>query len=497
MADAARILLVDDTDPQRYALGRVLRGGGYDVLEASSGEEALQKAKQRPDLILLDVGLPDINGYEVCQRIKSDPDTRSIPVLQMSASYVSARHRVLGLEGGADGYLTPPLDGPELLANVRAMLRLRAAEERASEQAAEIEAARAELHAVMHSMAEGLVRMDSEGRVCYVNNATEQLLGYSAQDLRGQGFHDFVHPDNRDCDGTACPIAEFSLAEQGPREMIFYRKDGSRVIVEYTASPYVVAANVEGIVLSFRDIGERKRSEEALRTTEKLASTGRMAATIAHEINNPLEAITNLVYLIGVSPSLDADTRKYVDMAQAELARVTHISKLTLGFYRQSSRLADFNLADVTEGVLGLLERKLATAQITVEPRYGPTSKICGYAGEIRQVISNLVLNALEAVGSKGKIYLHIFESRDWRSGLRGMRFVILDSGPGIAPSKLGSIFEPFFTTKQEKGTGLGLWVSNGIVRKHGGHMKVRSAQGARHGTCFSIFLPLRHLQQN
>jgi len=127
LQESATILLVDDTDAQRYALSRVLRSGGFKVEEAASGEEAMQKLAVRPDLILLDVGLPDVDGYEVCRRIKSNPATRSIPVLQMSASYVSSRHRVMGLEGGADGYLTPPLEGPELLANVKAMLRLRAA----------------------------------------------------------------------------------------------------------------------------------------------------------------------------------------------------------------------------------------------------------------------------------------------------------------------------------------------------------------------------------
>lgn len=497
MPESATILLVDDTDAQRYALGRVLRGGGYKVIEAGTAEEALQQVKQQPDLVLLDVGLPGMNGYEVCQRIKSDPATQSIPVLQMSASYVSSRHRVLGLEGGADGYLTPPLDGPELLANVRAMLRLRAAEERASEQAGEIEAARAELHAVMQSMAEGLVRMDRKGRICYVNSATERLLGYSAETLQGKPLHDFVHREDRGCVGEHCPMAQLSQEVLGSHESVFVRRDGVPLTVEYTASSYFVSGEVEGVVISFRDVGDRKRSEEALRITEKLANTGRMAATIAHEINNPLEAITNLVYLISVSPNLDADTRKYVDLAQQELARVTHISKQTLGFYRQSNLLAEFSLVEVTEGVLALLERKLVSAQIEVQRRFDDRTPVRGYGGEMRQVISNLILNAMEAVGSEGTICLHIYKSRDWRSGQEGVRFVILDSGAGIPSAKLGSIFEPFFTTKQEKGTGLGLWVSNGIVHKHGGYMRVRSWQGARrHGTCFSIFLPLVHSPQ-
>lgn len=487
------ILLVDDTDAQRYALGRVLRAGGYQVAEASSGREALEKVAACPDLVLLDVGLPDMDGYEVCRMIKSDPVTRSIPVLQMSASYISSRHRVMGLEGGADGYLTPPLDGPELLANVKAMLRLRAAEERAHQQSTEIDAARAELHAVLQSLAEGLVRMDRSGCVQYVNSAAERILGYSGEVLQGKAFHEFVHHDHAVCDGPVCPISAGSFPT-GTHESVFMDSDGMPLAIEFTASPYIVHGEVQGVVVSFRDIGDRKRSEEALRMTEKLANTGRMAATIAHEINNPLEAITNLVYLINVSPNLDADTRRYVEMAQAELARVTHISKQTLGFYRQSSIVAEFSLADVAEGVLSLMDRKLKLAQIEVVRRYESKMMLRGYAGEMRQVISNLILNAMEAVSSKGKIYLHIRRDRNWRSGVDGVRFTIHDTGPGIAPSKMDMIFEPFFTTKQEKGTGLGLWVSNGIVHKHGGYMRVRSSQHAqRHGTCFSLFLPVNH----
>jgi PAS domain S-box-containing protein len=491
LLDSATILLVDDTDAQRYALSRVLRSGGYEVIEATSAEEALERVKQHPDLVLLDVGLPGMSGYEVCQRIKSDPDTRSIPVLQMSASYVSSRHRVHGLEGGADGYLTPPLDGPELLANVRAMLRLRHAEEQAAAQTAEVEAARAELHAVVHSIAEGLFRLDPTGHIGYANSASERLLGYSKEMLDGRNFHELVHRDKRGCTGAKCPASDQPV--EGTRESTFVRRDGTPIAVEYTASPYVVSGEVEGVVISFRDIGERKRSEEALRITEKLANTGRMAATIAHEINNPLEAITNLVYLISVAPELEDDTRRYVDMAQSELSRVTHISKQTLGFYRQSNLLADVSLGEVAEGVLALLERKLASAHIAIVKRFDTHALVRGYAGELRQVISNLILNAIEAVGKEGRIYLHIFESKDWRSDQPGVRVAILDTGSGIPESKKNSIFEPFFTTKQERGTGLGLWVSNGIVHKHGGFMRVRSNQDPkRHGTCFSIFFPHR-----
>ncbi|HEY3928100.1 MAG TPA: ATP-binding protein [Candidatus Koribacter sp.] len=493
MPEPATILLVDDTDAQRYALSRLLRGGGYNVVEAASGEEALDRVGQLPDLVLLDVGLPGINGYEVCQRIKANPLTRSIPVLQMSASYVSSHHNVIGFEGGADGYLTPPLEGPELLANVKALLRLRAAEERIARQAGEVEATRAELHAVLQSVAEGLVHVDPNGCTRYTNSAAERLLGYDGMDIRGKSFHDFVHRDQRGCPGRTCALARLTAESVGAHESVFVRKDGTPMTVEFSVSPYLVNGVVEGVVLSFRDIGERKRAEEALRITEKLANTGRMAATIAHEINNPLEAITNLVYLLSVAPELEDDTRRYVDMAQAELARVTHISKQTLGFYRQSHLVAEFSLGEVADSVLTLLERKLSSGHIEVERRYESDAKVRGYAGELRQVISNLILNAMEAVVANGKISVHIYDSHDWRSDQPGVRFVVCDTGSGIPKSKMNSIFEPFFTTKQERGTGLGLWVTNGIVHKHGGYMRVHSSQDPKHhGTCFSVFLPNR-----
>jgi signal transduction histidine kinase len=316
-------------------------------------------------------------------------------------------------------------------------------------------------------------------------------LGYPGEVLQGKNFHEVVHHDPTVCDGPVCPISAASFPT-GTHESVFMRMDGVPLAIEFTASPYIVHGEVRGVVLSFRDIGERKRSEEALRMTEKLANTGRMAATIAHEINNPLEAITNLIYLIGVSPNLDADTRRYVDMAQAELGRVTHISKQTLGFYRQSSTVAEFSLADVAEGVLSVMDRKLKAAQIEVVRRYRSKVMLRGYAGEMRQVVSNLILNAMEAVGSKGKIYIHIRRSRNWRSGAEGVRFSIHDTGPGISDGKLGMIFEPFFTTKKEVGTGLGLWVCKNIVEQHHGSIRVKSSTvPGKSWTAFSVFLPL------
>jgi signal transduction histidine kinase len=243
------------------------------------------------------------------------------------------------------------------------------------------------------------------------------------------------------------------------------------------------------------DITVRRLAEEALRASEKLAATGRLAASIAHEINNPLASVTNILYLLGRNRSLDNDARKYVTLAESELTRVTHITRQTLAFYRESTRPAPVSLAQVLDEVLGLYARNISERQVTVERQYEFTDAIYGFAGELRQVVSNLLLNAIEAVPLGGQVRIHLYRTRDLiRDEGEGVNVVIADNGAGITPELRQRIFEPFFSTKGEKGTGLGLWVSLGIVEKHGGRIRVRSSVRPEHcGTVFSVFLPMDH----
>jgi two-component system, NtrC family, sensor kinase len=494
----AVILLVDDTEAQRYAVARMLRKVGHRVLEASSGKEARHAiTAERPDLVILDVNLPDENGFDICRDLKNTAETATLPVLQVSATFVAVNDRVHGLEGGADAYLTPPLDTTELLATVHALLRMRRAEERARREALEAEHARAELSAVLASLAEGLVQLDTSGRIVYLNPAGSRMLGRQGPQELGVSLHDLVHGHRSGeilCEPN-CPFKGGFGSEPRSAETTFARPDGSSMMVEYTSAPLIEEGRVTGTVVSFRDITERRRTEEALRVTEKLASTGRMAATIAHEINNPLEAVTNLLYLIGHHPSLDDAVRKYTVMAEQELGRVTHITRQTLGFYRRSEFPTTISLTDVLESVLSIYARKMESGEITIIRKYRYEEAVQGFAGEIRQVFSNLLINAIEAVGQKGRILIHLSSWRDWRRGgeLCGVKVSIADNGPGINAEKRAHIFEPFFTTKGEKGTGLGLWVTQGIVRKHGGFIRVKSTSGGNMtGTCFTVFLPSR-----
>ena len=244
------------------------------------------------------------------------------------------------------------------------------------------------------------------------------------------------------------------------------------------------------------DLSEQKRSEELLRRTEKLAATGRLAASIAHEINNPLEAITNCMYLLQ-SCNLPEDAKLYLGMAQQELARVAQITTQTLRFYRQSTRATETDVAELLETVLTLYEARLRNNNIAVARDYRPVPLIRAFAGEIRQVFANLVGNALDAMagdeGDRGaRLLLRLRPTRDWQTGVPSVSILVSDTGIGMGADTLRRIYEPFFSTKGITGTGLGLWVTRGIVAKHQGTVRVRSSQHAPSGTVFRVVLPSR-----
>ncbi len=247
----------------------------------------------------------------------------------------------------------------------------------------------------------------------------------------------------------------------------------------------------DGVAVSFSDITERKRAEAALRLNEKLAATGRLAASIAHEINNPMSSVTNLLYLLDTHAGLDPKAHQYVTMARQELSRVSHIVKQMLGFYRESPKPVPVNLCEVVDNVLDLFRHKLAAAGVSATTELSCQTEVQAFPGEMRQVFTNLVGNAIEAVGPGGKLHVRVSASRDWRDGRPGIRVLVADNGPGIRPEHRAHLFEPFFTTKGEKGTGLGLWVTYSIVRKHNGLIRVRSSiRPGRSGTAFTVFIP-------
>ncbi|MEK6396883.1 MAG: ATP-binding protein, partial [Terriglobus sp.] len=240
-----------------------------------------------------------------------------------------------------------------------------------------------------------------------------------------------------------------------------------------------------GIVGS--EITERLQAEETLRRTEKLAAAGRLAASVAHEINNPLESVTNLLYILRNHQPMYPAAISFISMAQEELARVAQVTQQTLRFYRQSVSRSRTDLNEVVDSVLALYRPRLQRANIVVSrTSRGDASLLC-FAGEMRQLLANLIANALDAMSGGGTLSVRIHRVA---YPAAGVVLTVADTGHGMSQETVRKIFEAFFTTKQATGTGLGLWVSEEIIRKHNGTVHIRTREGERSGTCFRIFFP-------
>ncbi|HVP65300.1 MAG TPA: ATP-binding protein [candidate division Zixibacteria bacterium] len=280
-------------------------------------------------------------------------------------------------------------------------------------------------------------------------------------------------------------------AEIRDDELEVIRPDGQRIVLYGNSIPlFDKDGDTRGSVAAYMNITSRKQAQDALRTSEKLATAGRMASSLAHEINNPLAAITNLLYLIAQDKTVGESSRRYLEMAMTELTRVSHITRNMLAFYRESLSPVRCSMAEVAASVLELYESKIRSARVRTIMELQDSAVVEGFPGELRQVISNLVVNAVEAMPHGGILRLRTRSYTD-SDGMRWAQLLLADNGSGILPEHRSKIFEPFFTTKGEKGTGLGLWVTRDIVEKHGGRIEVRTRIGSIHGTCFRVMLPL------
>jgi PAS domain S-box-containing protein len=323
----------------------------------------------------------------------------------------------------------------------------------------------------------------------YVNERWRSFTGvalHSGQSRQPFGGVELIHPEDRE---RTLQMFFNALSTKRPYEVEhrMRRADGSYRWVLARAQPLLDAmGEVAHWFGTSTDIHERKAAENLLLRTEKLAAAGRLAATVAHEINNPLEAVGNLIYLALHEPEMPSVPRGYLRMANDELRRVGHIVSQTLGFYRDAGTPQPIDLAALVKDVLSLYERKLDARQIRVT-RSMESATVEGVAGELRQVVANLLSNALDAMEPFGVLAIEVRSQRDQ------VRLSVSDTGHGIAKPLLEQIFEPFFTTKKDLGTGLGLWVSKGIVEKHQGRLDVMSSQEKEdHGTAFVMTLPRR-----
>jgi two-component system, NtrC family, sensor kinase len=466
------ILVVDDRPANRYSSVHALTRAGFRVTEAATGKEALELAKQVPAAILLDVKLPDILGYEVCRRIKSNPRTSHIPVLQLSAAFADNESRVYALESGADAYLTQPVEANVLVATVRSLVKLHEAESLAK-------IASKQWQATFDALGEGVAIVDPVGIVQRCNRAITELLRRSYTEIEGHDLTQLLQE-----------TIQFHLPEEsavGPLEVLA----GSQWF-RLNLEPVYLDEEIISRILILADITHQKLAEHAALLNERLAATGRMAHTIAHEINNPLEAITNLLYLLRGPVAESREGAAYLASAEREVQRVSRITRQILSFHREAAAPLVVDLAELMEDVLALNNREVVDKNLQVIKEWQEPVKIQAFPAQLRQVFSNLVRNAIEASHRYAKIRIKISKCTLYREPREpGARVTISDDGVGIQPENLHKIFDAFFTTKELKGSGIGLWLSATIVQEHRGQIQLRSStKPGRSGTCLSVILP-------
>jgi PAS domain S-box-containing protein len=345
---------------------------------------------------------------------------------------------------------------------------------------------RSRLAAIVDSSDDAIISKDLNGIVTSWNAGATHLFGYRPEEIVGKSILTIIPPELQS-EEPAILASLRNGKKIDHHETVRLHKDGTRVHVSLTISPVRDSTGrIVGASKIARDIGERLRMQEAMIQSEKLAATGRMAAAIAHEINNPLEAVTNLAYLVSLDPSLSEPGRKYAGLLLEEISRVSDVAKQSLGFFRDGKKPGPFDICELLESVVTLYKPLFENKGIELSRELTGGCVVFGSAAEIRQVFANLVRNAIEAVDQGGRVQLRL---RTTQSGMR--RVLVADNGRGIAPETRSRLFQPFVTSKGTGGNGLGLWVSQGIVKKHGGRIGVKTCTApGRSGTVFEVLLP-------
>jgi PAS domain S-box-containing protein len=359
------------------------------------------------------------------------------------------------------------------------------------------------LRTTLASIGDGVITCDPESRVVMMNPVAQQLTGWLESQARGHSLDEVFRIVNEATRAPAeNPVAKVQRLDRVvgiANHTVLIRRDGSELVIDDSGAPIRnEAGELTGIVMVFRDVTMERRTRAALVANEKLAVAGRLAATIAHEIHNPLDSVANILYLLQNRPH-DGESKQFIDIAQRELARVTQISRAMLSLYRESKAPVPVDLKVMLEDLLLLLEGRFNSLGVTVSTDLPPGITVDGFPAELRQVFTNLITNAAEAAGEGGRLTVRIVPQSVPRGPSLafpgdnpgpGALVEIVDNGPGIAPEIREHLFQPFFTTKGERGTGLGLWVSQGIIRKHAGSILLDSrTDGPDRGTTAAVFL--------
>jgi PAS domain S-box-containing protein len=349
-----------------------------------------------------------------------------------------------------------------------------------------------ELAAIVSSSDDPILSKDLNGTITSWNGAATRVFGYQPEEMIGVSILKLI-PENLHSDEKT--IIENIRAGRRIEhfETVRLAKDGRLVEVSLTVSPIKdEQGRVIGASKILRDISSRKRMEQSLLQAEKMAATGRMAATIAHEVNNPLEAVMNLLYLLRTKVT-DDEGRYFLATAEDEIGRVSHIARQTLGYYREHAAATLASVSDIAEHALTIYEPRCTSAQIAIRRSIASSAKIVLRRGEIMQVISNLVANSIYAMPEGGTLSLSVCDAPSAPDGIvDGILLTVEDDGMGIAPTDLPRVFDAFFTTRATVGTGIGLFVAKQFIEGHGGRISIEShREPERHGTIIKVFLPL------
>ncbi|HTV64817.1 MAG TPA: CHASE3 domain-containing protein [Bryocella sp.] len=368
-----------------------------------------------------------------------------------------------------------------------------------TEHRQELTQSREWFQSTLNSLGEAVVSTDQSGSISYINPVAQQLTGWAYSEARGRKFGEVMRLlDERTRAPAEDPIALVIRTRQvmpTPAELLLTSARGMVRPIELTGAPILDRQNqVLGVTVVFRDVTQRRQTEQTLRSSERLTLAGRLSATIAHEIRNPLDTVSNLVYLLQREESSPVQAQ-YLTMAGEEVSRIAQITSQLLTFHRESRNPIGVNLTEVLESVLVLFAPQIRQNHVEVVKRFETGKSVRGFPGELRQVFSNLVGNAIEVIPPRGTLVLRVRESSLVSDPtVKGVRVTVLDSGAGIPAAVRKNLFAPFYTTKGEKGTGLGLWISRSIVEKHEGtiHFVSRTNNGnsGNSGTAFSVFLP-------
>ncbi len=482
-----KILLVDDNPTNLQVLLQTLQGRGYKLLIAKDGENALRIArKARPALVLLDIMMPGIDGYEVCRRLKADPELSGIAVIFLSA-LDDTRDKVRGLETGAVDYIAKPFQSEEVIARVKNQLKIYRLEQALAARNKELEATNQRL---LEAMREGVFEVDSNSIILFANPAACEITGWDEQSLIGADLSLIVQGAEVDGDAREQPPLSRTLTEGRvvvEDNSAFTRRDGSVASVDFSCTPIQDGGTILGAVIVFRDITEKKRQQESLDQAlsevqeqkdklthmSRLSSMGEMASGFAHEVNQPLTAINNYAQVCRRVLGRDDFDREFLDEAMAKIVTQAQRAGDIISRIRSFVRKPDHHMEKVDcnrliQDIVKLAEVDARNNQVEIHLDLAESLPIVKIDPiQIQQVALNLIRNAMEAMKNQPTRDVGVWvETRQIDNNF--VRVRVIDQGYGLAEDADDKMFTPFYTTKVD-GMGIGLSVCHSIIQSHGG----------------------------